>query len=186
MFTCNICKSENIEYQAELDQRINPNKKHPYPVTTRADWRVKCNTCGAVETRPDIHDHLFDRSESGERLEAIRRASVELYEVLKAVKEHELFGHSAWQELWEQIDKAIAQAELPYGESKCVSNAESANRLLHEENKKLRAYEKFYWHIRHCVNDYMHPDTPVICKVCRNTFEEITGIAEQALMKGGE
>lgn len=113
-YICSFCASENIEYQAECNQYINPNEDHPCTVTTQIDWRIKCKKCGATEKRTDIYDYLFSRSPEGERLEMIRKACLDLYHAVKAIQTFEFYGHSAWQDLWQQCDEAIEKAELPY------------------------------------------------------------------------
>ena len=52
-----------------------------------------------------------------------------------------------------------------------------------EKISKLAAvcmvYKKFYSHVRECVDQSCGADSPVKCKVCDQTFHEITGIRER-------
>ena len=81
-------------------------------------------------------------------------------------------GNAEHQKKWiDAYDKAIAEIKA---DKTRISE-------LEDENKKLRVYKKFYDHIRTCVTERLHPDEKVVCTLCRNTFEDITGISEDAL-----
>jgi len=58
------------------------------------------------------------------------------------------------------------------------------NKQLQHENEKLKAYKAFYRHIRDKLDTVPVRDgdhLEIACSLCDKTFEQITGVAEQAL-----
>ena len=82
------------------------------------------------------------------------------------------------------VDLAISM----FNEKTCLKDATIIIRYLKAENERLKAYERFYKHIRKCVDEKYSDCNHVICAICNDTFERITQVSEQALQgkKGGE
>ena len=69
--------------------------------------------------------------------------------------------------------------------SKVILELQGEIAELQAKNGRMKAYERFYKHIRKCVDEKYTDCNHVICAICEDTFEQITRVSEQAL-KGGE
>lgn len=76
-----------------------------------------------------------------------------------------------------QLRKKVKQLQAE------IDNAKGIIREYDNHVKRLKPYKVFYGHIRGELLTALPEDDfiPVVCKICDKTFEEITGIAEQAL-----
>ena len=86
---------------------------------------------------------------------------------------------------WELLIKA---AKKGMADAKINEEKDRHFKQLQAENDSLKAYERFYRHIRKCVDEKYSDCNHVICSICNDTFEHITQTSEQALQgkKGSE
>ncbi len=152
-------------------ERYNPRKPEGSQLQSYAEKVV-----GFISDAVNAEDSRMWGGIWVEDVDTVAQLQSQLSEQLSKTKELEA-ELEWWHSLIDKWHKNGVRSNLQEVVQSFIDRAENAE----AERDGLKAYKRFYEHIRECVDKKYSVDNHVICAICHSTFETITQVEEQAL-----